>query len=683
MSLRYKGAVISATPPTTTGGPSGTAPGMWTLDQQAAYKKAGTWPLPPPVYVEDVFSTYLYTGNGTSQSFTNGVNLASNGGLVWIKCRSNTSTNNVMVDTIRGMTLGASYILFPNTTGGQAFVSNYMRADSAGFSLGTNTNYTNVNYSSYTYSAWTFRKQANFFDIVTYTGTSSPRTVSHNLGSVPGCIIVKQYNDFGYDWKVYHTGLSNAGYSLSLNSGTSQAYTPNVWNSTPPTSTVFSLGPDPSVNLGGGSYVAYLFANNSGGFGANYTDNAITCGSYTGNGSATGPVVTLGYEPQWLLIKNISAVANWQLIDNMRGMSMTANAVLFPSTGAAETSTQLVAPSATGFQVVSTSSDVNTSGALYIYVAVRRGPMAVPTTGTSVFAPVTSTSSTGTVQTTNFPVDLQFLEDRAGSQTYWMDRLRGVNPPGVSGTTYYLSSYNSSGEAAAASGAITNSWNNTGFSTPSWYNGTNTIYESFRRAPGFFDVVCYTGTGSALAVSHNLAAVPQLMIVKNRNSSQSWRVYFVSVGVYSYMQLSSTATPTLDSGVWNNTAPTSTTFTVGTSVTTNGSGNTYVAYLFGSCPGVSKVGSYTGTGGTQTIDCGFTSGARFVMIKRADATDNWYYFDTARGMVAGTDPYLMLNSFPAEVNANNVYTTSVGFQLVSSAAGFNANGGTYVYLAIA
>ena len=106
-------------------------------------------------------------------------------------------------------------------------------------------------------------------------------------------------------------------------------------------------------------------------------------------------------------------------------------------------------------------------------------------------------------------------------------------------------------------------------------------------------------------------------------------------------------------------------------------------YLFATLAGISKVGSYTGTGSTQTISCGFTGGARFVLIKRTDSTGDWYVWDTARGMVSGTDPSLLLNSTAAEVNANSIYTTTGGFQIVSTAAGINASGGSYIYLAIA
>jgi hypothetical protein len=134
---------------------------------------------------------------------------------------------------------------------------------------------------------------------------------------------------------------------------------------------------------------------------------------------------------------------------------------------------------------------------------------------------------------------------------------------------------------------------------------------------------------------------------------------------------------------FNSTAPTSTVFTVGTDASLNGSGTAYVNYLFATCAGVSKVGSYTGTGATQTISCGFTGGARFVLVKRTDSTGDWYMWDTARGMVSGTDPSILLNSNVVQVSANSVYTTTGGFQIVSTAAGINASGGTYIFLAIA
>jgi len=147
-----------------------------------------------------------------------------------------------------------------------------------------------------------------------------------------------------------------------------------------------------------------------------------------------------------------------------------------------------------------------------------------------------------------------------------------------------------------------------------------------------------------------------------------------------------TQDPVQTDTMWNDTTPTASVFSIGTYNGVNGSGDTYVAYLFATCAGVSKVGSYAGTGATQTINCGFgAGGARFVLIKRTDSTGGWYVWDSARGMISGTDPSLLLNSTAAEVNANSVYAISTGFQIVSTAAGINssASGATYIFLAIA
>jgi len=178
-----------------------------------------------------------------------------------------------------------------------------------------------------------------------------------------------------------------------------------------------------------------------------------------------------------------------------------------------------------------------------------------------------------------------------------------------------------------------------------------------------------------------------LMIVKRRDTTTDWSVY--SAGLASpaiqalYLNLNQSVD--LNTGRWNSTAPTASVFSLSGLADVNASGGTYVNYLFASCPGVSKCGSYTGTGALQTINCGFTGGARFVIIKRTDSAGNWFVYDSARGITSGNDPYLLLNLTDAEVTGTNyVDTTSVGFQVTAAApAALNANGGTFVFLAVA
>lgn len=631
-------------------------------------------------YIENVFSTYLYTGTGANQTITNNIDLSTKGGLIWTKCRS-AAANNALVDT---STWVSNKLLISNSSSGLTTASNTVVSsfNTNGYSLGPDTQYTNAN--AQTFVSWTFRKQAKFFDIVTYTGTGANRTIAHNLGSTPGCIIVKRTDTTG-DWYVYHSGLTSASYYCLLDTTAAQASDTTVWNATAPTSSVFSVGTNTGVNASAGTYVAYIFASNAGGFGSSGTQNVITCGSYTGTG-ATGNAITLGYEPQWLLVKQSSAAgASWWMVDNMRGMTADgADQRLLADSTAAEAASTAVAPTATGFVLNTTSGAFNASGSTYIYIAIRRGPMKTPTVGTSVFSPNIITTSTNTTISTNFPISWQFLRyrDNAVPNAPVMDRLRGISTKSPDANTYPVLFTNLADAEISVFDSLY--WNNTGFQVPAnGQSATPTVYWSFQRAPGFFDEVCYTGTGANTTQTHNLGVVPELMIVKERDAINNWQVYSATLANTQYLVLNTAAAAATGTTRWNSTTPTSSVFSVGTDATVNTLAGTYAAYLFASCPGVSKVGSYTGTGATQTIDCGFTGGARFVLIKRTNSTGDWYVWDTARGMVSGTDPSLLLNSTAAEVNANSVYTTSVGFQIVSTAAGINASGGTYIYLAIA
>jgi hypothetical protein len=216
-------------------------------------------------------------------------------------------------------------------------------------------------------------------------------------------------------------------------------------------------------------------------------------------------------------------------------------------------------------------------------------------------------------------------------------------------------------------------------------SGFNYVNHAMRRAPSFFDEVCYTGNNvSGRTITHNLAAVPELMIVKSRTSAtRDWIVYDATNGATKYMNLNNNSASGAGS-VWASTAPTSTVFTVSDSSSVNDPAQNYVAYLFATCAGVSKVGSYTGTAATLQIDCGFTGGARFVLIKRTDSTGDWYVWDTARGIVSGNDPYLLWNSDVAEVTSTDyIDTYSAGFEISSTApAAINASGGSFIFLAI-
>ena len=642
----------------------------------------------PAVYVEDVFSTFLYTGNSSTQTITNGIDLSGKGGLTWIKQRD-TSGNHLLMTTAGGPTnrlRSNGTPSYSTSTAGSDFSS----FNSNGFSLGVNQQ-SDINTAAQTYVSWSLRKQPKFFDVVTWTGNGvAGRTVAHNLGSVPGCIIIGATTALGTDWAVYHRSLANTEY-LTLNSTAAKATSATYWNSTTPTASVFSLGTDATVNYNTGTYIAYVFAHDAGGFGTAGTDNVISCGSFTSDASSKYSV-TLGYEPQWLMVKRTNGVGPWYLMDTMRNFKAplpadSYNSNLEANTSIAEDPTGFYGgPTATGFADLNGGTGANNT---FIYIAIRRGPMKVPTLGTSVYNAIarTGTGTATTVSNSGFTPDTVLSAPRTAGPSYglafFFDRLRGP--------TYLLETRSTQ---ATQTGATTL----TGFDTMNGYivgvdasgygainaNAVTYINWNFRRAPGFFDVVCYTGTSSTRTVSHNLAAVPQLMITKVRSSAgYGWFVY--PLDPTKYMELNETSGTGVTSSAWNNTAPTASVFTVGPADQTNLSGATMVAYLFATCAGVSKVGSYTGNGTTQTINCGFTSGARFVLIKRTDSTGSWYVWDTARGIVSADDPYLLLNSTAAEVtNTDYIDPLASGFEISSTApAEINANGGSYIFLAVA
>ena len=683
MSQKYPGGFITKTPTAPT---SSAAPGIWTLDQAMQNQKAGNWPSPPSPYIEDYFSTWLYTGNGSTQTITNGIDLSTEGGLVWLKNRDGVpaNQNHNLVDTLRGI----NKPIYTNSAGAQLTQNTIASFDTTGFTLGG----FGPNGGGATYASWTFRKQPKFFTQGTYSGNGSTQAITHDLGSAPGCVIVKNITTSG-SWIVWHRGLSS-GYYIQLN-GTGAQDNLNATRrfgnnsaTVDPTSTTITVGD--LINTSGDTWVYYAFAHDAGGFGLTGSDNVISCGS----ASATGvTAVSLGYEPQFCMLKKSSGIGGWFMTDTMRGWNMQGDVDVRANVADAETDRTGSGwfPSATGFTF--DSAQLNGSGD-YIYIAIRRGPMKVPTSGTEVFSAV-ATSGTGTnnrvITGLGFSPDLILNCTRGSSalDRYTQDRLRGLTQTIYTNT----SGAEQTGQGIYAVGTLNMSGFTLGTSSGVGFNSASDTYvfECFKRAPSFFDEVCYTGTApTAQNLTHNLGVAPEFIIIKRRDAGGSWFTgsMFTSTTVTRAV-LNSNSDQDLNNlysgqSIWGG-QPTSSVFSVGTGSGANASGGTYVAYLFATCAGVSKVGSYTGTGTTLQVNCGFTAGARFVLIKRVNTTGDWYIWDSARGIVSGNDPYLLLNSTAAEVtNTDYVDTYSAGFEISSTApAAINASAGTFIFLAIA
>jgi hypothetical protein len=694
---RFLGNIITPTP-TAPAGPfqDGAASGTWSLQEAFSYVKAGLWPTAgnQKPLIEDVFSTYLYTGNGSTQTITNGIDLAGEGGLVWVKDRG-VVRDHVLSDTERG----GSVVLNSNTTDAQSsYGSAGFTFNSDGFTLG---NTITINRDTNTFTSWTFRKAPRFFDCVEYTGDGNGTSFNHDLGVAPAVVIVKATS--GVDgWIVYHHSISapTSNYlRLDLTNASAALYN---WISVSDTSVTFPLGYGPTASSGT-QYVAYLFAHDPLGPSGDGSDGLIACGSYTGNGSSNGPEIDLGWEPQWVLVKAATGGAEeWFLYDSMRGWLSNATAVLGnkalrPNDSAVEWDNDF-SPyiTSTGFELNSSSSRTNASGVTYIYIAIRRGPMRAPESGTEVFAPVKRLEVSTDIMPTNtgFATDLVIHKPRITGSAPWFlaSRLQGDDIALSSNSTAAEASYaaiigdgfwkfDSNDGAYIGSGGY---YNNSGNTSP------NVSY-SFLRAPSFFDVVAYTGNGIAgRTVPHNLGVAPEMMIVKNRSGSSSWIVYHFGlnnnvVPEQYYLPLESTS-PESQLILFNNTAPTSTDFTVHSSTSVNGSGSNYVAYLFSTLAGISKVGFYTGNGSSQTINCGFTTGARFVLIRRYNSSGgDWYVWDTAQGIVTGDDPNLSLNTTAAvEPSNDSIDLDSSGFIVNQVGANnINVSAARYIFYAVA
>jgi hypothetical protein len=634
---------------------------------------AGAGAASAAVYVEDVFSTFLYEGNGSTQTITNGIDLSGEGGMVWVKNRS-TISDNAVTDTERGAT---SFLQTNSSVSPTTNASSLTSFNSDGFSLGS---FTTFNSTGGDFASWTFRKAPGFFDVVTYTGDgNSGRTVAHNLGSAPGMIWIKKLDNTD-NWAVYHRGPGATQYGI-LNDSDSFATSSRWFNDTEPTSTQFTLGQDVNVNQSGASFVAYLFAHDDA------ADGLIQCGSYTGNGSTTGPIIDLGWEPQWLLIKRADAAntGSWYIFDTARGIIFdSADTSLRTNTSNAEVaSDSVVNLTSTGFQLTTTDTQYNRTGSEHIYMAIRR-PDKAPAAGTDFFQ-VRTRNGTGAAVTSSidFNADLGIVKFTGSSSIDWNASTRGL----IDGNFFETNTSNALSSAGNRLTVRGDEDSSVTYGTNSEANATSQPYVDYfwKRARGAFDTVFYTGTGAVQAIDHGLGVVPKMIWTKRLSSTGFMYAYHEDLGNTEALSVGSTSAASTSSTWWGNTSPTSTQFTVSSSSVTGANNDTYVAYLFGNVPGVIDIGSYTGTGvaGLQ-IDCGFSAGARFVVLKRTDVTGSWYVFDTARGIVTGTDTAAISFDSPTTQPAVDYLDPySLGFEISSTLGGLNASGGTYIYMAIA
>ena len=313
----------------------------------------------------------------------------------------------------------------------------------------------------------------------------------------------------------------------------------------------------------------------------------------------------------------------------------------------------------------------------------------------------TGTNATQSITGVGFQPDFTWFKRRDSSAQHSLfDSVRGVTKQLASNLTNAdttitdaLSSFDSdgftlgvdSGNYINFNGATYASWNwlasNT---TASNTDGSITSTVSANTTSGF-SIVSYTGTGANATVGHGLSSAPKMVIVKDRdNGTYAWHVYHVGIGATKTIYLNLTNTPDTNSIYWNNTAPTSSVFSVGTSVTTTNSGDNFIAYCFAEKKGFSKFGSYTGNGSADGtfVYTGFKPA--FVIIKQSNDARDWIMVDNKRNTFNVVNNRLFPNSSDAQnTSVDALDFTAQGFKIRNTNTTVNVSGGTYIYMAFA
>ena len=334
------------------------------------------------------FQVALYTGSSPTLTVTNDGNSDLKPDLVWTKCRSGAS-HHTNVDSSRGVTPQGKQI-YPNLAYQEETVSGVSGFLTDGFTLGSNGT---ANTTGATYVAWQWKAnggtttafsesgnnpggtyQANTtagFSIVTYTGTGAAGTVTHGLGVAPNMIILRN-RDVADPWAVYYGDATDY---LVLNTTAATVDSAAWWNDTAPSSTVFTVNTDHSVNADAEAYVAYCFAEKQG-----YSK----FGGYTGNGSADGPFVYTGFKPAWVMTKRTDTTSGWFIQDIKRGIrNSSSGTALEANTTLAESG---IGPTnydidflSNGFKLRQGNAYLNASGGSYIYMAFAENPFTTST----------------------------------------------------------------------------------------------------------------------------------------------------------------------------------------------------------------------------------------------------------------------------------------------------------------
>jgi len=314
----------------------------------------------------------------------------------------------------------------------------------------------------------------------------------------------------------------------------------------------------------------------------------------------------------------------------------------------------------------------------------------------------TGTGSTNAITGVGFQPDWTWIKNRDGTDDHkTFDAVRGVTKVLKTNTTgpettdsNTLSAFGTDGFTVGSDGGVNGngdnfaSWNwkaGTGQGSPNTDGSINTSYTSVNTTAGF-SISKYAGYGSASTVGHGLGAAPEVIIIKSTTHTENWVMYHKGLnpsgaGNYIYFNNAAVGGSGSNTSIFNNTAPTSSVFSVNTDGVSNGSGKSYVAYCFKEKPGYSKFGTYVGNGNADGtfVYTGFKPA--FVLVKRYDGAGlSWRFFDSKRNY-NGDREFMYVNLSDSEVGGDNMDFLSNGFKNRNTSGHQNGNGDDYIYMA--
>ena len=514
------------------------------------------------------------------------------------------------------------------------------------------------------------------FSIVQFTSVSgSTNQVPHGLSGTPDLYIFKRA-DSSESWWTYTEAIDGSLDYFEFNSNAAKSDA----SETAPTSTAVYQ----PTSSAGREYMLYSFKNVAG---------FSKIGKYDGNGSTYGPFVDTGFEPAIIFIKRSDSSANWRSVNNATSTSNPRSIENYPNlTNVEQPNFPWIDFYSNGFQIITSDTNSNASGGVYLYIAFAADPSTTTPSLANSFATDTYTGNDGTnAITTGFAPDFTWIKSTTDTRSYTLiDTIRGATNIIQSESTSaqwdgssYIQSFDANGFTVQSNAAFINSssqnyvsWNwkagglasiNTG--------GTISSIVSANQAAGMSIVKFGSSSSASTTVGHGLGAIPQLVIAKRLDSTSNWAVQAPVLG-NGYVLLNTTGSyQGADASIWNNTAPTSSVFT-----TAGGSGNffnagDFIAYLFTSITGYSKIGTFSGNRpSTVTITTGFQP--TWVLIKDTSNAEGWAIIDSARG-----DNLLEAQSTNAQSSYNSVQFTSTGFTVGDSGL-VNTSGAEILYMAI-